>query len=109
MSVKVLIRRKVEKEKEQDLLGLINQLRSKVAACPGYVSSETLRRADVPEYLVVSSWDSLEAWEQWLKSPERAEIQKQIDRILGTETVYEVYHYPRLTATLKGYKGWEGG
>ena len=109
MSVKVLIRRKVEEAKEQDLLGLINQLRSKVASCPGYVSSETLRRADVPEYLVVSSWDGLDSWEQWLKSPERAEIQKKIDQLLGEETVYEVYHYPRLTATLKGFKGWEGG
>jgi heme-degrading monooxygenase HmoA len=109
MSVKVLIKRKVQEGKEEYLMGLINQLRSKVVSCPGYVSSETMRRADVPEYLVISSWDSLASWENWLKSPERMEIQKKIDQLLGTETVYEVYHYPTLTATLTGFKGWEGG
>jgi len=109
MSVKVLIRRKVQEEKEEKLMGLINQLRSKVVACPGYVSSETLRRLDIPEYLVVSSWDSLASWENWLQSPERAAIQKKIDQLLGMETVYEVYHHPTLTATLTGFKGWEGG
>ena len=38
MAVKVLIRRKVEKEKEEELFQLITQLRSLATKQPGYIS-----------------------------------------------------------------------
>ena len=61
---------------------------------PGYISGETLRciePAGEYEYLVRSSWQSLEAWQNWLQSEERTELQKQIDIISSEKTEYRIY------------------
>jgi len=95
MAVRVLIKRKVTPEKESDLLPLIMRLRLMAAQEPGYVSGETLRKADDPNtYLVISTWHSIEDWNNWSSTKTRADIQKQIDDLLGQETAYEIYHYP---------------
>jgi heme-degrading monooxygenase HmoA len=55
---------------------------------------ETLKRVDKPgESLIVSKWQSVDAWNRWLQSKERAEIQAKIDQLLGEETSYEIYEY----------------
>ncbi len=62
-------------------------------AQPGYISGETLINADDPqEVLVISTWDSLEHWDAWLASGERAALQAQVDAITGQETLYQVYY-----------------
>ncbi|HOF05706.1 MAG TPA: antibiotic biosynthesis monooxygenase [Syntrophales bacterium] len=111
MAVKILIKRKVPADKEKDLLALIKELRNAATACPGYVTGETMRNVEKPdEYLVISTWDSLAAWKEWLASGVRAAIQERIDALLGAKTEYDVYHYSPLPApTLSGFKGWEGG
>lgn len=111
MAVKVLIKRKVAREHLQAIFGWITQLRSSAAKQPGYISGETLMKADDPgQYLVISTWETPEDWKAWLESEERGEIQKKIDEIIGEPTEYEVYQYPsRGLATLKGFRGWEGG
>jgi hypothetical protein len=38
-----------------------------------------------------STWQSAAAWNAWKMSPERAEIQEQIDAMLSEPTEYEVY------------------
>ncbi len=59
MAVKIIIRRKVGKDKEGRLLPLLIQLRALAAAQPGYISGETLRNVDRPDdYLVISTWQS---------------------------------------------------
>ena len=46
-----------------------------------------LRCLDCPgEYLVISTWNSLDDWNRWLSSEERKNLQKQIDSLLGEET-----------------------
>ena len=45
------------------------------------------------ESLVVTKWQSLFYWNQWFASKARAEIQSQIDRLLGEQTRYEIYEY----------------
>ena len=111
MAVKVLISRKVTQENVADVFGLITQLRAAAARQPGYISGETLMSvADPDRYLVISTWQALEDWEAWLKSDERRKIQKKIDGLLDGPTEYEVYHYPeRNAATLRDFRGWEGG
>lgn len=92
MTIKVLIKRTVAESSFRGLDNLLRRMRSACLMQPGYVLGQTLRRLDKPgEFLVVSVWESLEDWENWLNSSERGEIQIEIDNLLGEETRYEVY------------------
>jgi len=94
MTVKILIRRKVSADKAAKLKDLVMQLRALSVKQPGYVSGESLKSVENPDqYLVISTWDGLDAWKAWLGSKERAVIQNQIDALLGSKTEYEVYEY----------------
>jgi heme-degrading monooxygenase HmoA len=94
MAVKIIIRRKVPKGKESQLLPLLIELRSKATTEPGYISGETLRNVSDPQdYVVISTWQSAEAWKTWEGSKGRAQIQAKIDALLGEKTVYGVYFY----------------
>ena len=92
--IKVHIKREVPQDKLEDLRMLINQLRGLTMGQPGYITGETLKRVDKPgERLVVSKWQSLDYWNQWLQSKQRTEIQDKIDQLLGQETQYEIYEF----------------
>ena len=94
MSVKVLITRTVPQDKARDMLYLFMEMRSLAIAQDGYVSGETLKSSDRPDvYLVISTWESAEDWENWLKSKKRQEIQDKIDALLGGNTTFEMFHY----------------
>ena len=94
MAVKIIIRRRVPKEKESDLLPLLVEMRSKATAQPGYISGETLRNVDDPEdYIVISTWQSEEVWKAWASNKDRAQIQDKIDALLGGTTDYGIYFY----------------
>jgi heme-degrading monooxygenase HmoA len=41
--------------------------------------------------VVVSTWESAEDWNRWVKNPERVQLQEQIDDLLGQETEYQMY------------------
>jgi heme oxygenase (mycobilin-producing) len=96
MAIKVLIKRRIPEGLINPQFGiLIRKLRVLAAAREGYISGETLRRVDQPrEYLVISTWRNADAWNAWQTSPERTEIQEQIDAMLGKQTEYGVYEYP---------------
>lgn len=92
MTVKIVIKRKVPKNKETSLLPLIKALRIATTKQDGYISGETLQRIDKPgETVVVSTWESAKDWKRWLKNPERIKLQEEIDVLLGKETEYKVY------------------
>ena len=93
MAVKILIKRKIpEKIKEPVFNTLIRQLRLLATQEPGYISGETLLRIDKPnEYLVISTWKDVAAWNMWKENKQRTEIQRQIDALLKEPTQYEVY------------------
>jgi heme-degrading monooxygenase HmoA len=92
--IRIHIRRSVPEDKADDLKQLINQLRGVTMGTPGYIAGETLKRLDQPgESLVVTKWQSEFYWKQWLESKDRAEIQDQIDALLGEPTQYEIYEY----------------
>ena len=94
MSVKIIIKRTVPQEKEAELLPLLNQLRSQAITLPYYISGETLRNVDNPEeYLVISTWKSVDAWKEWETSDQRKEIQDKIDALLGKKSEYNIYFY----------------
>ena len=59
MTVKIVIRREVPKDKEKKLLPLIKGLRIATTRQAGYISGETLQRIDKPgETVVVSTWET---------------------------------------------------
>jgi antibiotic biosynthesis monooxygenase (ABM) superfamily enzyme len=94
MTVKIVIRRNVPKNKEKELLPLIKELRIATTRQPGYISGETLQRIDKPgETVVVSTWEGVEDWNRWVTSPERYILQEKIDTLLGQETEYEIYSH----------------
>jgi heme-degrading monooxygenase HmoA len=45
------------------------------------------------KYLVISTWQSIDNWREYVVSPERIEIQNEIDARLGEASVYEIYQY----------------
>ena len=94
MSVKVLITRTVPGDKGREMLQLFREMRTLATAQSGYISGETMKSNDRPDvFLVISTWESPEAWNEWLLSTERQAIQAKVDELLGGKTHYELFHY----------------
>ncbi len=93
MAISVMIQRTFrDTQKAAKLAPLIVKLRSLATIQPGYLTGRTFRCLDCPgEYLVISTWNSLEDWDRWLKSEQRVALQKQVDDLLGEETQYRIY------------------
>ena len=73
---------------------MLMELRTMAHRQPGYISGETLRNVYSPEeYVVISTWMSFEAWENWFANERRAELEGRIDAIIGSPTVYKIYEY----------------
>jgi heme-degrading monooxygenase HmoA len=89
MAVTIMIRRTFEStETAAKLAPLIVKLRSLATVQPGYISGRTFRCLDCPgEYLVISTWNSLDEWNRWLNSEERRLLQDQVDE----KTEYRLY------------------
>ena len=94
MSVKIFIRRRIPGDRTNDLLPLFKRLRNLATNQSGYISGETLKNLDDPsDYLVISTWQSIDDWREWVVSGERMEIQNEIDARLAEASVYEIYQY----------------
>ena len=93
MAISIMIQRTFsDKEKAAKLVPLIVKLRSLATIQSGYITGKTFRCLDCPgEYLVVSTWNSLDDWNRWLKSEQRMALQKQVDDLLGEITQYRIY------------------
>ena len=60
----------------------------------GYISGETLNCIEPPDdndYLVISTWQSVEDWKRWLHSKDRSAIQEKIDTLTAEKTEYRIY------------------
>jgi len=92
MTVKIFIKRNVTDDKVAELTVLLKRLRSITLMQPGYISGQTLKRLDkAQECMVISSWRSIEDWNDWVNNEKRIGIQAEIDALLGAETEYAVY------------------
>jgi len=94
MAVQVLIRRKIMETKAREVAPLIVKLRSLAMIQPGYICGETLNCIDPPgrnEYLVRSTWHSVEDWKRWLLSKKRAVVNDQIDLLSREKAEYAIY------------------
>ena len=94
MAIRVLIERKIVAENQLKLNTLLMKLRGKAMLAKGYISGETLRSIDYPsEYLVISTWNTLDDWKRWESDKERQEIQRQIDELLRAPSIHRVFVY----------------
>jgi heme oxygenase (mycobilin-producing) len=94
MAVKILIYRKIKPGKEKELSEAVRALRFKAMCARGYISGETLRSVEDPSiHLVISTWKSIEDWNNWFNTPERKAFQEKIDVILEEPTRIARYGY----------------
>ena len=92
MAVKILITRSIGQEVAPAIRPLIIELRAHAMKQAGYISGETLKCIDRPgEYLVISTWESVDDWNKWLNSQERKILEDKIDIITGKPTEYATY------------------
>ena len=92
MAVKILIKRSIGQDVAPAVRPLIVELRAHAMKQHGYISGETLKCVDRPgEYVVISTWQSIEDWNKWLQSQERKILEDKIDSITGKTTEYSTY------------------
>ncbi len=92
MAVRIIIDRKVKKGKELEFAKLLRELRSKAVPSKGYISGETLRANDDPHnYVVITTWQSIDDWKSWEKNPERKKIQTRIEKLMARPTKTKIY------------------
>jgi heme-degrading monooxygenase HmoA len=83
VAIRVLIEREIEAGQEVKLLQFLMRMRSKAMQAKGYISGETLRALDDPNrFLVISTWNSMEDWKAWEKSPEREKLKEEMKQFL---------------------------
>jgi heme-degrading monooxygenase HmoA len=94
MAVRIIIDRKVQKGKESDFSKMLRDLRSKAIPSKGYISGETLRAQNDPHnYIVITTWQSIDDWKEWEKNPERKKIQAKIEKLMARPTKTKIYLY----------------
>jgi len=92
MSIKVIIKRKWQVDKPEELLPLLAALRATARKQPGFISGETLRSLDDPEdYLVISIWETADDWKKWMQNKKRRDLQGKVDSLIGEKTFYEMF------------------
>jgi len=110
MIVKVLIKRHVKKDCERVIFELMKQMRANATKQEGYISGETLVSTDDPqEFIVISTWQSLEDWITWRDSKKRKEIDSEIEEYQLKPTTYESYVFRKYRISVqKGFPKAEG-
>jgi heme oxygenase (mycobilin-producing) len=92
--VKVLLERTIKGKHVSAIVRLLRQMRVLAMQQAGYISGETLHEVDDPNhYLVISTWESMEAWRAWFENEERRKLQMEIDRNLESPTVMRLFTY----------------
>ena len=92
MTVKIFIKRRVPEKNSVELALLLNKMRGLTLNQSGYISGETLKRIDQnDECMVISTWRSVEDWNNWVNNEKRIVLQSEIDNLLGSETEYAIY------------------
>ena len=96
MLTKVIIKRDISDGKEKQFFSLLKNLRSAAIQQEGYISGETLVSAEKSNrILVLSKWESLEAWNEWKDDIKRKEIDVRLSELQENPTVYEAYVFGR--------------
>lgn len=92
MNVMVISKRVFRVDHSNKLVPLLKQLRALSEKQPGFISRTTYSKLNDPGVCVVlSKWESADAWGNWTNQKEAREIQWQIDSLIGEKTSFEIY------------------
>ena len=92
--IKVLLERTIKGKHVKEIIRLLRMMRVLAMQQPGYISGETLHAVDEPnQYLVISTWESLEHWQAWFTNPERQKLQAEVDGYMESPTRIRVFTY----------------
>ena len=92
MAVKILIKRKIKDGNMQAASRLLINQRKGAMTQTGYISSETMQSLDdSSQILVVSMWQTREAWEAWENSEIRAVNESEFEDYIVGRTEFEHY------------------
>lgn len=93
MAVEVMIKRSVRPgHQAKQLVPLLLKLRAMALSQSGYISGETLCNLENPEEcIVISRWETIEDWNRWVSSKERAAVEEKIESLTGEKSGYSVY------------------
>jgi heme-degrading monooxygenase HmoA len=92
MIAKILIKRKFLKGKSEQIMSIMNNMRTSAMAQPGYISGETLMdHKDPHNKAVLCAWQSLEDWLNWKEKPERKQFEVMLEVFQLGPTEYEEY------------------
>jgi heme-degrading monooxygenase HmoA len=90
--IRVLIERQCQRGKENQLRDLLLELRSAGMRQHGYISGETLREEGNPlNFMVISTWITLEAWKAWQTARQRLMIEEMMDSLLTAPRKVRVF------------------
>lgn len=96
MIVKVIIKRDVIQDKQNEFFKQLKNLRVLALHQKGYITGETLINTQTPsKVLVISKWESLEDWEAWRNNPDRWEIENRLAALQYNETHYGSYVFKK--------------
>lgn len=93
MAIQVIIKRKVKQGRQaKELVPLILQMRASAMYQPGYISGETLCDTEHPgDCLVISRWETVEDWNNWVLSQERSVIDQKIEILTREKSEYHIF------------------
>ncbi len=73
--IRIIIERAINPEKVEEYHSLIRQAKNKASNVPGFLSGELFNvLGNSNQVVVMSCWDSLDAWEVWAESEQRLEL-----------------------------------
>ena len=92
MSVTVLSKRLFKIDQKENLIPLFKELRGLAKKQNGFISRGTFSSLTDPgEYIVISEWETVDDWRNWMDKKETRKIQGKIDSLLGEKTFFDVY------------------
>ena len=96
--VRVVIEHKIKSPEYVDkAIDLIREIRNEAMKQHGFITGETLTNVDDPtNMLVISTWESRDAWDIWDKSGRRVELNPLINKLLAEPYSFRVFEYYRV-------------
>jgi quinol monooxygenase YgiN len=91
MPITVLIKRKFKPDHMREAFDMIIKLRSLSTLEPGYISGQTMVKLDDPTTLIVmSTWDSIQRWEDWKNNDLRQDYANKMEKISEGPETHEI-------------------
>ncbi len=80
MAIRVTVERRVREGSQNEMMIILQELRTLALPGRGYISWETLRsKDDLSTQYCISTWQSVEDWVGWRNHPERNEVSKRLE------------------------------